>query len=89
MNELAQAPLIVYGRHSCGKAHWLSEVLRDNRVEYEWRDITLGDPQFQIELRALANGNLSVPTVVFADGTVMVEPRPDQVLSKLRVPATT
>ena len=84
-HEIANAPLIVYGRRSCGSARWLSEVLDENSVEYEWRDVALGEPRFQSELRALAKGNLSVPTVVFADGTVMVEPRPDQVLNKLQL----
>lgn len=83
-DETANAPLIVYGRKSCGSARWLSEVLDENSVHYEWRDIALGEPRFQSELRALARGYLSVPTVVFGDGTVMVEPRPDQVLNKLR-----
>ncbi len=84
-DEMVNAPLIVYGRRSCGSARWLSEVLDENSIEYEWRDVALGEPHFQNELRALANGNLSVPTVVFGDGTVMVEPRPDKVLAKLRL----
>ena len=53
------------------------------RVEYEWRGVMTGEPRFQDELRQLARGYLSAPTVIFPDGTVMVEPRPDDVLDKL------
>ncbi len=76
--------LIVYGRHSCGRSHWLYEELLENHIDFEWRDIVMGEPRYRDELQALARGYLSVPTVVFPDGSVMVEPRPDQVLARLR-----
>ena len=49
---------------------------------YEWRDIVDGDPDFKDELSLLARGHLSVPTVVFPDGEVMVEPNPKEVLAR-------
>lgn len=77
--------LIVYGRHSCGRSHWLYEELMEHQVDFEWRDIVMGEPRFREELLKLARGCLSVPTVIFPDGAVMVEPRPDQVLNKLQL----
>lgn len=78
--------LIVFGHDNCGLSRWLAQELEHEQIAHEWRDVLKGDPRFKAELRALAHGYLSVPTVVFPDGTVMVEPRPDEVLSKLRVP---
>lgn len=72
--------LIVYGHHYCADALYLDNYLHKNGIEYEWRDVAHGDARFQKELRLLANGNLSVPTVVFPDGKVLVEPNPRQVL---------
>ena len=62
----------------------LAEVLAEHHIEHEWRDVRDGEPRFRDELRQLARGYLSVPTVIFPDGTVMVEPRPEDVLGKLK-----
>lgn len=77
-------PLVVFGHADCGWALALRRILDHKHVEYEWRDIKKGSPRFGAELRRLARGQLSVPTVVFPDGSVMVEPLPKQVLDKLR-----
>jgi glutaredoxin len=78
--------LIVYGHDFCWQARRLASVLDKYGIRYEWRDVSEGEPRYQDELRRLTRGNLSVPTVVFLDGTVMVEPWPDDVLKKLSAP---
>ena len=75
--------LIIYGHDYCPQAQLLVAALSKYQVDYEWRDIMQGEPHFQDELRQLANGHLSVPTLIFPDGTVMVEPWPGKVLKKL------
>ncbi len=77
------AGLIVYGHHACGLARMLAEALAERHIDHEWRDVLNGEPRFREELRRLARGYLSVPTVIFPDGTVMVEPSPGEVLRKL------
>lgn len=62
----------------------LADVLTEHHIEHERRDVQDGEPRFQDELRQLARGYLSVPTVIFPDGTVMVEPWPEDVLGKLK-----
>lgn len=74
--------LIVYGHQYCAAAIYLDSYLHKNGIKYEWRDVADGDPRFREELRVLAKGNLSVPTVVFPDGEVLVEPKPFDVLSR-------
>ncbi len=74
--------LIVYGHQYCADALYLDSYLDKNGIDYEWRDVVDGDPHFRQELRLLARGNLSVPTVVFPDGEVLVEPKPREVLAK-------
>jgi len=85
-NSNDQARLIVYGHHFCGLARMLADALAEHHVEHEWRDVMDGEPGFRDELRRLARGYLSVPTVVFPDGAVMVEPLPKDVLRKLNAP---
>ncbi len=76
--------LIVYGHHYCGLALMLADALAEHHIKHEWRDVRDGDPWFRDELRQLARGYLSVPTVIFPDGTVLVEPMPKDVLERLR-----
>jgi len=68
--------------HTGGNARLIA--LAEHHIEHEWRDVRDGEPRFRDELRQLARGYLSVPTVIFPDGTVMVEPRPEDVLGKLK-----
>ena len=85
MDEQKMTPtkLVVYGHNYCIQAKFLVAALDKHNVDYEWRDVMQDEPDYQDELRQLANGNLSVPTTVFPDGTVMVEPWPGKVLKKL------
>ncbi|MGB0389494.1 MAG: glutaredoxin domain-containing protein [Ardenticatenaceae bacterium] len=81
--------LIVYGHDYCPLAATLKNKLHAHEIEHEWRDIQKGQAHFRDELKELANGNLSVPTVIFPDGTVMVEPYANDVLDKLGEPRPT
>jgi mycoredoxin len=89
MDNVARNALIVYGHDYCGQARALKKALTQHQVAHEWRDVLQGDARYRDELKQLARGNLSVPTVIFPDGTVMVEPLTDAVLDylKLREPS--
>jgi len=76
--------LIVYGHQYCPEVYFLRSALHQHGVEYEWRDVAGSDPGVREELRAMARGYLSVPTVILPDGEVLVEPNPRQVLDKLK-----
>lgn len=75
--------LILYGHNYCPQVSGLRRNLDSNNVDYEWREVTTDYPHYQAELKALAGGYLSVPTVIFPDGSVMVEPPTRSVLQKL------
>ena len=76
--------LIVYGHKYCAGALYLEGYLNRNGIAFEWCDIAEGNPHFKDELRLLARGYLSVPTVVFPDGEVPVEPNLKEVLARLK-----
>lgn len=83
METRSDGRLIVYGHDYCPLARMLKRALAEHQIDHEWREVDNGSPHFQDELRQLARGYLSVPTVVFPDGAVMVEPYPEEVLRKL------
>jgi len=81
--QQVQPKLIVYGHAYCPQARFMAATLARHQIEHEWRDVSEGQPDYQTELKQLAGGNLSVPTVIFPDGSVIVEAWPGQVLKKL------
>lgn len=78
--------LIVYGHNYCGMSRALVNVLKEKEIEYEWRDVREGPVEYQEQLKKLAHGCLSVPTVIFPDGSVLVEPAPYTVVNRLQQP---
>ncbi|HUN24283.1 MAG TPA: glutaredoxin domain-containing protein [Anaerolineales bacterium] len=77
-------PLVVYGHENCTQATSLRTVLNNYGVEFQWKDVHASE-MFADELRLLARGYLSVPTVIYPDASVDVEPFPRQVLRKLKI----
>lgn len=75
--------LIVYGHANCGSANSLRRELEVRHIPFEWRDIRTGPDEYRESLRQLTHGFLSVPTVVFPDGEVMIEPSQPQVLRRM------
>lgn len=75
--------LIVYGHASCGSAIHLRRELEERQIPFEWRDVRTGPDEYRESLRRLTHGFLSVPTVIYPDGEVMIEPSLPQVLRRL------
>ncbi|GAC1641809.1 MAG: hypothetical protein NVS9B11_09700 [Candidatus Dormibacteraceae bacterium] len=65
--------MIVYGTKHCSDCHVARKTLDRLRVSYRWID--LGEHPEDVPLvMELNGGNRVVPTIVFADGTVLAEP---------------
>jgi len=80
MND--QPEIIVYGADWCPDTRRAKRLLDERRVPYSWVDIDrdhAGD-KFVI---AANHGNRSIPTIVFKDGSVLVEPSNAELSAKL------
>jgi glutaredoxin-like protein len=76
--------IIVYGTDWCGDCHRTRRFLDRNQIFYQWIDAD-ADPRASALVRALNKGRRSVPTLVFPDGSVMVEPSNLELARKLRI----
>ncbi len=65
--------LLVYGRPGCPMVPPVRTYLDEAGIAYTYRDIRQ-DADAAVQLRKLANGFESVPTVVLPNGRVLVEP---------------
>ncbi|MGE3857653.1 MAG: glutaredoxin domain-containing protein, partial [Dehalococcoidia bacterium] len=65
--------LIVYGAPWCPDCRRTKKFLGEHRVGYEWVDIE-GDAEALAYVERLQQGGRTIPTVVFPDGTFLLEP---------------
>ncbi len=75
--------ITVYGAMWCPDCR-RSKVLLDRRkTAYEWVDVSQ-DAEGMRRVEELNGGNRSIPTIVFGDGSVLVEPSDAELSAKLR-----
>jgi glutaredoxin-like protein len=78
--------ILVYGADWCGDCRRAKRFMDDNGVSYSWIDVE--NDQSAIELVLELNGGKRViPTIVFEDGSVLVEPTNSELARKLGVRA--
>jgi thioredoxin reductase (NADPH) len=78
------ADLKVYGAPWCPDCKRAKGFLSEHRIPYDWIDID-EDPAGLARVRELQNGGQTIPTIVFADGSLLLEPTNDQLATKLGI----
>ena len=73
----------VYGTTWCGDCHMARLVLDRLGVPYEWIDLA-DDEQALRYVVHINNGMRNVPTIVFQDGSILVEPSAAELEEKIR-----
>ena len=74
----------IYGTDWCSDCTRVKSFLDKYQVEYNWFNIEL-DKELQDYVREMNNGKQIVPTIVFDDGTVLVEPTNAELAEKLEI----
>lgn len=74
----------VYGTTWCFDCTRAKLFLDKHNVDYAWINLD-EEPQFVPYILEINNGQRSVPTIVFADGSVLVEPTNRALANKLAI----
>lgn len=74
----------MYGAVWCPDCKRAKQFLGEQRVAYEWVDID-DDPAAQAEVERLNGGKQIIPTLVFDDGSILVEPSNAELAAKLGI----
>ena len=72
-----------YGTSWCPSSRRAKKMLIEKGLEFEWINIDEDIAGREYVLR-VNNGNRSVPTIVFPDGDILVEPTTSVLLDKIR-----
>jgi len=78
-----ESKIKVYGTTWCGDTRRARSIFQSEGIDYEWIDIA-SDPEASAFVERVNNGYRSVPTIVFPDGDILVEPAVTALSEKLR-----
>ncbi|MEA2682163.1 MAG: mycoredoxin [Chloroflexota bacterium] len=78
-----KARILVYSTPWCADCHLAKRVLAEAGIEYDEIDID-SVPGAAEEVLKLNHGMRSVPTIIFPDGSVLVEPSRRELLARLQ-----
>lgn len=72
----------VYGAHWCPDCHRSKKFLSEQFVQFEWVDIEQ-EPEAEQYIVQLNHGKRIIPTILFPDGSVLIEPSNAELARKL------
>ncbi|HEX9065609.1 MAG TPA: FAD-dependent oxidoreductase [Streptosporangiaceae bacterium] len=76
------ADVIVYGAPWCPDCRRAKTFLSEHRIAYDWVDIDQ-DEQALAKVQDIQHGGRTIPTIVFGDGSVLIEPTDEELATKL------
>lgn len=76
---------VVYGASWCPDARRSRKFLDDHDLQYEWIDID-ENRQGKEYVKKVNQGKVVIPTIRFADGSILVEPSSEQLAAKMGLP---
>ena len=84
---MAEQDIRVYGAPWCPDCKRSKQFLNEHRIPYEWHDIDQ-DSAAQSYVQSVNDGKQIIPTIVFSDGSVLVEPSNADLADKLDIQRT-
>ena len=75
---------VVFGTEWCGDCKRSKKFLDENNVPYKWIDIDY-DEEAKEKAARLNGGQWRVPTIVFSDGSILIEPSDEELKKKLEI----
>jgi mycoredoxin len=75
--------IVLYGSHWCSDTFLSVRVLKRQGVPFQWIDIDEDQEGCEF-VKSVNRGMKSVPTIVFPDGEILVEPSKAELQEKLK-----
>ena len=81
---MTEANITVYGAPWCPDCTRAKQFLGEQRVRYNWVDIDQ-DEDARAYVQQVNDGKQIIPTIIFEDGSLLVEPSNAELAAKLRI----
>ena len=81
---MTQQQIRLFGTPWCPDCRRSKQFLNEQRVAYEWNDIDQ-DEDARAYVQEVNNGKQIIPTIVFSDGSVLVEPTNAELAARPRI----
>lgn len=79
---MTEATIKLYGTNWCSDCKRSKKFLGEQRIRYEYSNIE-EDSEGQAYVRRVQNGGMTIPTIVFGDGSLLIEPTNAELAAKL------
>ena len=79
---MTQPNIIVYGADWCGDCRRSKRFLNEQNIPFTWIDIDQ-DKEAEALVREKNDGKRIIPTILFEDGSFLVEPSDEELANKL------
>ena len=70
---MVQANIIVYGADWCSDCRRAKQFMDEHNIQFDWIDIEVNE-EARETVKKINNGRRIIPTIIFHDGSVLVEP---------------
>ena len=80
---MAERNIIIYGTKWCGDCRRAIKIFKETNTQYTFIDVDQ-NKEGELFVKSTNHGNRSVPTIVFPDGSIVVEPGNDDLIRKLK-----
>lgn len=74
--------ITVYGANWCSDCRRSKRLLDSKNINYQWIDVDNNEKALET-VKSLNNGKRIIPTIVFPDGDILVEPTDSELSAKL------
>jgi thioredoxin reductase (NADPH) len=81
-DTMSQTNITLYGTNWCSDCKRSKKFLGEQRVRYDYINIE-EDMEGQAFVQKLQNGGMTIPTIIFEDGSVLIEPSNAELAAKL------
>ncbi|MCJ7696563.1 MAG: thioredoxin family protein [Anaerolineaceae bacterium] len=79
---MSERIIVLYGTKWCGDCRRVVKILKETNIRFTFIDIDQ-NKEGEIFVKSTNRGNRSVPTIVFPDGSILVEPGNAELIKKL------
>jgi glutaredoxin len=81
---MADETIRIYGATWCPDTSRVRRIFDKHHIHFAWFDVDT-DRTARTYVESLNDGDCRIPTIVFADGSILVEPEDPELERKLRV----